>query len=120
MCFMFVSCLYYVAIPGLAAWPGLLKRRFQNEIMVWPNYKIPATISWHHETYVNICTSHKFLAILLLYCRQRNEQHYMMLNWHLAKSGMLQKIIQTKVKQLHALDYFKTKLREKWHIIQLL
>ena len=37
------------------------------------NCKIPATISWHHETYTNTCISGNILAILLLKCRQRGK-----------------------------------------------
>ena len=49
-----------------------LEKGSQND-WVCPNCKIPATISWHHETYTNTCTSDNILTILLLHCHQHGE-----------------------------------------------
>ena len=37
---------------------------------ICPECEIPNTLSWHHDQFINTCTSDNFLTILLLYLRQ--------------------------------------------------
>ena len=86
----------------------------RNDDWVCPNCTIPATISWHHETYTNTCTSDNILTILLLHCRQHGEflNNIGSSDVEVALKSGLKLMLQNKVQRGKTviLIFFKTKL----------
>ena len=100
----------------ITAWQKL-EKRFQNEIMIGfvqiTRFQL-RTISWHHEMYVNTCTSDNFLTILLLHCHEHKEllNNIGLNDVELAFKSGIKLMLQNNIHKgkTVVLDYFKTKL----------
>ena len=86
----------------------------RNHDWLCPNCKIPATVSWHHETFINTCSSDNILTILLLHCRQHRELLNNMgsSDAEVALKSGLKLMLQNKIHKgkIVILEFFKTKL----------
>ncbi len=58
-------------VPQTLSFP--LQYSYTSHDFLCPGCKIPATIPWIHQKYINTCTSDNILTILLMYCHQFNQ-----------------------------------------------